>query len=220
MQIDKMSHNIYGRGIDDMAGGDDLFFVEERNEMKQGGFQPMIDFKNKFSFVPVMTHFKGAPKLMSIGTNVSYGISDTGEILAWTTEDDQRSSDRNFNIDLKSLSSGDNKDGLIGKTANLLNFGGREKGEIKKLVFTNIYSTTKGDFCIFTTLEGENYIFIQKTRTIEPLTKLKRIVNAIKYLDVVNEEDRSIIRFICTSSIGMFSTVGHPLIEGYYRNPL
>lgn len=105
--------SLYGRtGQEDYGTSDDVFFIEERTEQKQGGFQPMLDFKNKFSFVPAMEHFKASPKLMSIGSNVSYGITENGELMAWTTENDKNTSDKNFNIDLKSATV-DSKDGGV-----------------------------------------------------------------------------------------------------------
>ena len=91
-------------------------------------------------------------------------------------------------------------------TANLLSFG-KEKNEMRKLTYTNIISSPKGDFCVFTTMEGDNYIFIQRTRSVENLTKLRRIINALKFVEVINEEERSVIKFICSSSIGTFSSV-------------
>ena len=112
--------SLYGRaGQDDYGASDDIFFIEERTEQKQGGFQPMLDFKNKFSFVPAMEHFKASPKLMSIGSNVSYGITENGELMAWTTENDKNTTDKNFNIDLKSAAVDSKDTGVIGKAGNL-----------------------------------------------------------------------------------------------------
>ena len=111
--------SLYGKGNDEFGAQEDMFFVEEKTEVKQGGFQPMIDLKNKFAFVPVMEHYKASPKLMTIGTHVSYGISDNGELLAWTTEADARSADKNFNIDLKNLSQESRDGGVIGKAGRV-----------------------------------------------------------------------------------------------------
>jgi len=197
--------NLYGRGLEDIGGGDDLFFVEEKTEVKQGGFQPMIDFKNKFSFSPVMTHFKAAPRLLSVGTLYSYGITETGELLCWTTEEDRSGMDKNSNIDLKSLSS-EGRDGLIGKTTNFLNNMGKDKPDQKKATFTNLYSSHKGDFCIFTTLEGDNYIYIHRTKSIEVLPKLRRTLTALKFIDVLNEDERSVVKLVCSSTVGFFSS--------------
>ena len=204
--------NIYGRGIEDIDGGEDLYFVEEKTEAKQGGFQPRIDFKNKFSWTPFSAHFKASPKVMSIGTQAGYGITENGELLAWSTEEDKQGVEKNFNIDLKTISY-EQRDGIIGKTANLLSFG-KDRQETKKLTFTNIYSNNRGDFCIFTTMEGDNFLFIQRTRTIEYLGKLKRIINALKFLDVQNEDDKTVIKFICSSATGQFS---HVVLEIRYK---
>lgn len=197
--------NIYGRGIEDIDGGEDMYFVEEKTEAKQGGFQPRIDFKNKFSWVPFCPHYKASPKIMSIGTHFGYGISENGELLTWSTEEDKQGSDRGFSIDLKSISY-EQRDGMIGKAANLLSFG-KEKQETKKLTFTNIYANNRGDFCIFTTIEGENFLFIQRTKSIENLSKLKRIINALKFIDVSNEDEKTAIKLICSSATGLFSYV-------------
>lgn len=197
--------NIYGRGIEDIEGGDDLYFVEEKTEAKQGGFQAKTDFRNKFSWVPVSTHFKSGLKLMSIGTHYGYGITEGGELMTWTTEEDKQSLEKNLNIDLKAVTS-DQRDGIIGRTANLLSFG-KDKTEAKKLTIIDICANNRGDFCVFSTMEGDNFIFIQRTRTIENLTKLKRVINAMKFIDVQGDEDRTSIKFVCTSANGYFSNV-------------
>lgn len=197
--------NIYGRGIEDIEGGDDLYFVEEKTEAKQGGFQAKTDFRNKFSWVPVSTHFRSGLKLMSVGTHYGYGITESGELMTWATEEDRQGLEKNLNIDLKAVNS-DQRDGIIGRTANLLSFG-KDKTEAKKLTIIDICANNRGDFCVFTTLEGDNFIFIQKTRTIENLTKLKRVINALKFIDVQSDDDRTFIKLVCTSANGYFSFV-------------
>ena len=92
-------------------------------------------------------------------------------------------------------------------SGGLLNFG-KEKAENRKISYNNMISSPKGDFCIFTSIEGENFIFIQRAKAIENLLKLKRVINALKFTEVLNEEERSVVKFICTSSVGTFSSVG------------
>ena len=210
--------SIYGRGVDD-GTGDDQFYVEERTELKQGGFQPPIDFRNKFSWQPIMQHYKGCPKYMAIGSVYSYGVTENGELLMWTTEEDRGGGEKGVSIDVKALSA-EARDGIIGKAANLLTFGAKDKQqEQKKLTFTAVYTNSKGDMCIFTTAEGDNYIYIQRTKSIELLNKLRRCLTAIKFLDAFNEEDSSRIRLLCTSTIGIFSSVGDTITHlGEHRD--
>lgn len=88
----------------------------------------------------------------------------------------------------------------------MLNFG-KDKGDVKRLSFTKIYPSPRGDFCIFTTFEGENFLFIHKSKSIEALPKLKRVINALRFIDVTHEEDRSVLKLFCVSSTGLFSMV-------------
>jgi len=92
---------------------------------------------------------------------------------------------------------------ILNLSGGLLNFG-KEKAENRKISYNNMISSPRGDFCIFTSVEGENFIFIQRAKAIENLAKLKRVINALKFTEVLNEEERSVVKFICTSSVGTF----------------
>lgn len=205
--------NIYGRGIEDIDGGEDLYFVEEKTEAKQGGFQPRIDFKNKFSWMPFCSHLKASPKLMCIGKRIGYGITENAELLGWWNEEDKQGSEKSFIYDLKAVNN-EPKDGIIGKTANLLSFG-KERQEIKKLTVTNMYTNNRGDLCIITTAEGENILYSQKAKSADPLPKLKRNINALKFIDAQSEDDRASIKFICSTYAGIFSAV---TVDVKYKN--
>ena len=199
----------YGRGIDDLNHADDLYFVDEKTEVKQGGFQTPVDFKNKFSIVPIMGHFKGSPRMIALGSVYSYGMTETGELMMWLTEEDKSGKEGMSTFDLKSLAP-ESREGLIGKTANLaanLTSGliNKDRVEVKRYTIISLYCTPRGDFCIICTLEGDLYCVIARTRTIEYLPKLKRTINALKFLEVNNEDERSYIKFVCTAANGFFS---------------
>lgn len=211
--------SIYGAGAGYLDSQDNLFAADENDSIRQRGFQKMIDLKNKFEFKKQMEHFKSAPKMMAIGTDVSYGISELGELTVWPSTENSKVLDRNLIIDLRTISTDSTRDmgGLIAKAGNIGNFVlnsatsvfsiGKEKAEIKKMSYNNIECSPSGDFCILTSIEGENFIFILRSRSVESLSKLKRAINSLRFIEIVNDEDKSSIKFICAAAVGLFSSV-------------
>lgn len=207
--------DLYGQGNHNHFMSDDPYNADGgQSEQKQGGFQPQIKFKNEFGWKAYMTHFKDSPKLISVGKNYSYGISGAGELLCWSTEE-KKGENTAGTIDFKSSISDGRGDSVISKVSTLAGGiltggilgGGKDLKESKQLMFSSIYTSNRGDFSIFTTFEGVNFLYMQKHKVIEPLVKLKRTINALKFVEVLNEEERSVIKLICTSSNHMLSCV-------------
>ena len=160
--------------------------------------------------------------MMSIGKNYSFGITGAGELLCWTTEE-RKGESAAGTIDFKSSISDGRGDSVISKVRNLAGFagglltggllggGGKDLKESKQLTFSNIYTSPRGDYSIFTTFEGVNFLYIQKHKLIEPLVKLKRSINALKFVEVANDEEKSVIKVVCTSSNNLLSNVDLPI---------
>ena len=112
VESDRMS--LYSRTTgDDLDEVDDMYFIGDREEKKLDGFQDMVDFSNKFSFVPAMQHCKAVAKKLAIGINHAFAITENGELLTWPVENDKN--EKAFSVDLRSLSAEGKDSNIMGK---------------------------------------------------------------------------------------------------------